>query len=38
MDNIHIVPTKDEVFSLDDIKFEVKWIANQKDKDIEGYL
>jgi hypothetical protein len=34
---VHIVHTKDEVFSLDDIDFEVKRFANGKDKDIEGY-
>jgi hypothetical protein len=37
MDTIHIVPTKEEVFSLDDIEFGVKWLANGKAKDIEGY-
>jgi hypothetical protein len=37
MDTIHIVPTKEEVFSLDDIEFGVKRFANGKDKDIEGY-
>jgi hypothetical protein len=37
MDTIPIVPTKEEVFSLDDIEFEVKWLANGKAKDIEGY-
>jgi hypothetical protein len=37
MDTIHIVPTKDGVFSLDDIEFGVKWLANGKAKDIEGY-
>jgi hypothetical protein len=37
MDTIPIVPTKDEVFSLDDIEFRVKWLANGKAKDIEGY-
>jgi hypothetical protein len=34
---IPIVPTKEEVFSLDDIEFEVKWLANGKAKDIKGY-
>jgi hypothetical protein len=37
MDTIPIVPTKEEVFSLDDIEFGVKWLANGKAKDIEGY-
>jgi hypothetical protein len=37
MDTIPIVPTKEEVFSLDDIEFGVEWLANGKDKDIEGY-
>jgi hypothetical protein len=37
MDTILIVPTKDEVFSLDDIEFGVKRLANGKAKDIEGY-
>jgi hypothetical protein len=37
MDTIPIVPTKDEVFSLDDIEFGVKKLANGKAKDIEGY-
>jgi hypothetical protein len=37
MDTIHILSTEDEVFSLDDIEFKVKRIANGKDKDIEGY-
>jgi hypothetical protein len=37
MDTIPIVPTEDEVFSLDDIEFRVKWLANGKAKDIEGY-
>ena len=34
---IFIVLTKEEVFSLDDIEFGVKQIANGKAKDIEGY-
>ena len=34
MDTISIVPTKDEVFSLDDIEFMVKRLANGKAKDI----
>jgi hypothetical protein len=37
MDTIPIVPAKEEVFSLDDIEFEVKRLINGKDKDIEGY-
>jgi hypothetical protein len=37
MDTIPIVPTEDEVFSLDDIDFLVKNLANGKSKDIEGY-
>jgi hypothetical protein len=37
MDTIPIVPTKEEVFSLDDIEFMVKQLANGKAKDIEGY-
>jgi hypothetical protein len=37
MDIIPIVPTKEEVFSLDDIEFGVKKLANGKAKDIEGY-
>jgi hypothetical protein len=37
MDTISIVPIKEEVFSLDDIEFGVKRLANGKAKDIEGY-
>jgi hypothetical protein len=37
MDIIPIIPTKDEVFSLDEIEFGVKWLANGKSKDIQGY-
>ena len=37
MDTIPIVPTKEEVFSLDDIEFGVKRLASGKAKDIEGY-
>jgi hypothetical protein len=37
MDTIPIVPTKEEVFSLDDIEFGVKRLENGKAKDIEGY-
>jgi hypothetical protein len=37
MDTTPIVPTKEEVFSLDDIEFGVKRLANCKAKDIKGY-
>ena len=37
MDTIPIVSTKEYVFSLDDIEYEVKHLANGKAKDIEGY-
>jgi hypothetical protein len=37
MDIIPIFPTKEEVFSLDDIELRVKKLANGKGKDIEGY-
>ena len=37
MDTIPIVPTKEEIFSLDDIEFGIKRLANGKAKDIEGY-
>ena len=37
MDTIPIIPTKEEVFSLYDIEFGFKWLANGKAKDIEGY-
>jgi hypothetical protein len=37
MDTIPIVPLEDEVFSLDEIEFEVKRLANGKAKDILGY-
>ena len=37
METIPIVPTKEEVFSLDNIEFGVKRLANGKTKDIEGY-
>jgi hypothetical protein len=37
MDTIPIVPTKEEFYSLDDIEFGVKWLANGNAKDIEGY-
>jgi hypothetical protein len=29
--------SEDNFFSLDDIEFEVKRLANRKSKDIEGY-
>jgi hypothetical protein len=37
METIPIIPTKEEVFSLDDIEFGVELLANGKAKDIEGY-
>jgi hypothetical protein len=37
MDTIPIFPIEDVIFSLDDIEFGVKWLANGKAKDIEGY-
>jgi hypothetical protein len=37
MDTIPIFPAKEEVFSLYSIEFGVKWLANEKAKDIEGY-
>jgi hypothetical protein len=37
METIPLVPTNEEVFSLDDIDFGVKQLANGKAKDIEGY-
>ena len=37
METILIVPTEDEVFSLNDIDFGVKYLANGKAKDIECY-
>ena len=37
MDTIPMVPTYDSFFSLDDIEFFVKQLANGKAKDIEGY-
>jgi hypothetical protein len=37
MDTIPIILTKEEFISLDDIDFGVKWLANEKAKDIEGY-
>jgi hypothetical protein len=37
METIPIVPAEDEFFSLDDIVFRVKRLANGKAKYIEGY-
>jgi hypothetical protein len=37
MDNIPNNYTKDEVFFIEDIKFEVKQLSKGKAKDIEGY-
>jgi hypothetical protein len=37
MGTIPIFPTKEELFSLVDIEFRVKQLANGKVKDIEGY-
>jgi len=37
MDTIPIVSTEDAIFYLDDIEFGVKWLANGKTKNIEGY-
>jgi hypothetical protein len=37
MNTIPIIPTKKEVFSLDDIEFRIKWLANGKAKDNNGY-
>ena len=37
VDTIPIVPIEDKVFSLDDIEFRVKRLANGKSKDIEEY-
>jgi hypothetical protein len=34
MDTFQIVSTEDVVFSLDDIEFMVKWLANEKATDI----
>ena len=36
-DNIQTLLTKKSVFSLEDIDFRVKCLANRKAKDIEGY-
>jgi hypothetical protein len=37
MNTIPIIPTQEEVFSLNDIEFRVKWLANGKAKDNNGY-
>ena len=37
LNNIPKVSAEDEVFSIEDIKFGVKRLANGKTKDIEGY-
>jgi hypothetical protein len=37
MNTIPIVHTKDEVISLNDIDFGVKFLENGKARDIEGY-
>ena len=37
METIPIILTKEEMFSLDDIEFEVKPLSNGKYKDIKGY-
>ena len=37
MDNMSNNSTKDEVFSIEDIKFGVKWLSKAKSKDIKGY-
>jgi len=37
MDNFETLLTTKEVFSLEDIDFEVNWLANGEAKDIEGY-
>ena len=37
MDTIPIFPAKEEFFFLYNIEFGVKWLANEKAKDIEGY-
>ena len=37
MENIPNFSTKDEVFSIEDIKFGVKQLAKGKAKNIEGY-
>jgi hypothetical protein len=37
MDTIPNLPTKKEVFSMEDIDSRVKRLANEKSNDIEGY-
>jgi hypothetical protein len=37
MENMPNNSTKDEVFSIEDIKFGVKQLSKGKAKDIEGY-
>ena len=37
MNTIPIIPTKEEVFYLDDIEFGIKKLVNGKAKDIEDY-
>ena len=37
MDTIPIIPTKEEVFSLDDMEFGANQLASGKVEDIEGY-
>jgi hypothetical protein len=37
MDTIPNLPTKEEVFSIEDIESRVKRLANGKSKEIEGY-
>jgi hypothetical protein len=37
MDNMPNNSTKDEIFSIEELKFWVKWLSEGKTKDIEGY-
>ena len=37
IDNVETLLTMEEIFSLEDIDFWVKHLANGKSKDIEGY-
>ena len=37
IDNIQTLLTKEEFFSLEEIDFRVNFLANGKDRDIEGY-
>jgi hypothetical protein len=37
LEKIPKVSMEDDVFSIEDIKFGVKWLGNEKAKDIEGY-